>query len=237
VLTCRFNTRKLEDKLRKAAQASPAARRQALIILGHEVVADVLRRAPRDTNRFVNGWAHAGNAAGVGPFPIRPIEKAAKRDEILKKLTAQFDRWDRLVRFRYESKGRDDKWARQARRRRDAAFEQLRRFAEAGDTAIAFDLYDWQSRKTKRALTTIRHKVYGGTGHIVAVGGNRSYLVLHNQEPHTTIVERRVRVMSSAIGKFKGIGFHKATQGYISKVAEASGFATSLKEVGAKRHG
>lgn len=90
----RTDTRELAKSLRAMAQASPRARRSALEIIAGQVVEEVVRRAPRDTNRFVRGWIEAGNAAGVTNIPVPPIEKANRFDQIRARLERQLAKWE-----------------------------------------------------------------------------------------------------------------------------------------------
>jgi hypothetical protein len=92
--------------------------------------------APRDTNRYVNGWAMAVRAAG-GQARTMPLKVSKFRTIALDRLNTQsrtlseylkttrksLDRWERIYQIRYAGRGRRDKSARWVKRK----IEDLRR--------------------------------------------------------------------------------------------------------------
>lgn len=215
----RLDTREWQRKARAMAQASPAARKAAVKLIAVEVVKDVVVKAPRDTCRFVRGWGQALNASGAGSVPLPALKTTGRYDQYLRALTRQLRKWDFIVK-RYERGARRDKWYRRAVRNRDKALEQLRRFDEGGETAILINKF--RTGRFEGGMTTVRHKVYGGEGHIVDAG-DRSYVYLRNLEPHATFVEMNTAVLKRSIDRFRGSGLHRVTDRYVRAAAARAG--------------
>lgn len=221
-VTSKTDTSKMVKSIRQMANASHAARRQAIKIIAGEVVLGVVRDSPRDTNRFVRGWIEAGNKAGVTSLAVPSLNQSSRHDQIAARLQRQLAKWQGIVQ-RYERQGRRDKHYNQAVRRRDAAKRELERFWATEDGAVvAFDLYKWQRNYSGRKLTTVRHNIQGGEGQIITAG-DHTFVHLHNKEPHASVVERRTGVMRIAMAKYKAVGLRRATKGYIARVAAAGG--------------
>ena len=213
--TCRVDRRGLQRKLRAMASASPAARESAVKVMAGEVVRRVLLSGPRDTNRYLRGWAQAGNAAGVGPFFVPPLKAASWGVTILRRLTEHERFWQRIV-ARYERQGRSDKWARRAQRDLEKAREQIRRFHDtAGGAVIGFNIIGGGR------APTVRHKIYGGAGRVVRIG-EKTVVELHNKEAHASLVEWRYGTMRSASRAFRGVGLRTGGRAYIRKMEEAA---------------
>ncbi len=71
-------------------------------------------------------------------------------------------------------------------------------YAARGARSRAKANLDGTKRKsTRRRLTTVRDKVYGGTGRIIFSGAT-ARVTLHNKEAHTSLVERRYHTVREA---------------------------------------
>lgn len=202
----------------KAYQASlPAASRQMLMILGAQVGQNILRTAPRDTNRFIDGWAEAFNAAGLGPLPVYAIRPSKIEGRLIERLEQQVRYLSQLVATvearagnRYISKNarRASASEKQARkelrklnRRLERAQEELAKAKGSESFLVIWGRASGVNRKTGKRqsarLDTVRDRVYGGTGAMVR--GPAGWIVaVHNREPHATIVESRTHVYSEA---------------------------------------
>jgi hypothetical protein len=215
---CRVNRKGLERKLRAMANASPEAGEAAVKIMTERALRKVLERAPRDTARYVRGWAQAGNAAGIGGFLVPPLQKAKWFDTILRAIRKEERKWAHIVASN-QREGRSDKWTRRAERNLERAREQVARFDRAPEGAvIGFNILGG-----KRA-PTIRHTVYGGDGRVFRVG-NRTYVSLHNKEPHATLVEWRYGLMREAQRDFRGVGLRYGGKAYTKKINAAAAAA------------
>jgi hypothetical protein len=218
MIRVKVDRRGLERKLKAMANRSPAARREAVIIMTGEVVRRALGLSPTDTNRYYRGWALAGNAAGVGHYLVPPLRKASWSETILARLAKEERYWDFVVQ-RYEGQGRADKWYARAVRERTKARTELDRFAEnlaeSGGAIIGFNIIGGGRRPT------VRHKVYGGEGRVVTIG-ERTVVELHNKEPHASLVEWRYGIMRRASSGFRGVGLRKGGRHYIRKMQDAA---------------
>lgn len=157
------DTSELEEDIRRVLRNRSAARRAVTEGMAKEVVEFIVKRAPRDTNRYVRAWIEAGNAAGVTDLPVPPLNKSSKLNDIIVLLLKQIGHIDDRVfdlAFRneqtegvlnawYTRKGRKEKtWAlgrrknikdnereiRRLGRRREKVVEQLEQIKD--DSAV-----------------------------------------------------------------------------------------------------
>ncbi|MBL8762320.1 MAG: hypothetical protein JNL50_13570 [Phycisphaerae bacterium] len=188
-------------------------RRTLTIMRAEKLLAAIERLARRDTNRYVRGWMQAGTGAGLRVGVMPPLQKSKRRDEFLRKLDDQVRLWrgvaerkQAVLRDWYTRKNRrPDAFSRKltseinkAERRAARAEDELRKFLTAGTSAVLFfDAGAFVERFNKRKLSTVRDKVYGGTGRVVDSPFG-TFILLHNKEPHPTILERRFRTVATA---------------------------------------
>lgn len=227
----KFSMEGLRRKLHAAERAGPAASVEALRVLGRAFGGAVLATSPTDTNRYKRGWAQALNAAGLGPVAVPEITRSRLADELKARLELQLERfearaekkkkaaeyWQKVYANRYARAGRKDRWERDCAARRDRAAKDAataRKQAErAAEQLRLFDprgLVVWGRRGKGGKLTlgevaTVRTKVYGGRGVVVGTGSG-AYLLLHNLEPHASIVESSDRVVARAFSAVKRPG-------------------------------
>lgn len=225
--------RRVEQMLARTAEAS----RAALAAYGEALVDNIDRIAPRDSNRYVAGWVGAGNAAGLTTRVVPRIQKSSRYDKFLDELRQQVERLEKRIRrwqigmenWYHNRPERPRKgWYRKAERevrklykRYVRAIQELGK-AEASETFLFFDAGAFVERKNKRALSTVRTKVYGGTGKIVTDGWSAK-LELHNLEPHATIVEARFGVVAIASRGVKALGYRKASKEFIARIQGLAG--------------
>lgn len=198
-----------------AERAAPAGLEVARSGADH-FVEFMVEKAPRDTRRYVRAWVQAGNQAGLTRRPVPPLQESRWQAQFLDALERQIERHvDRINTLQgmldrwYYSKGRPlGSWARRKQREIERrtrylikAVEHLRRFQNASAPVLFFAGAEaaqfsgtgiW--RDVRRRASTIRDKVYGGRGAVVEEGGE-ARIVLHNLEPHVTLVERRTRLV------------------------------------------
>ncbi len=202
MLTMRFSDRGLRERVARMANRSPAARVMALKGLGRRVVHTMMTLADpyRDTNRYVNGWAMAGNSAGLGPFAVRPLQKSEYHGEfeaaVLRRL-----RW--LQWRRSQAKPGSKRQANIERQIAEARRHLWMLRNGKLDHAAAIHLFTVGTRNKARRVQIIE-KVYGGRGSWVRAGA-RTYLRLHNLEAHATLVERQRQIFRRSV-RFAGAG-------------------------------
>mgnify|MGYP007005600441 CR=1 FL=1 len=202
----------MQARVKATQRAVAVAGRSAVVAAGDALVDAIERIAPYDTNRYIRGWQLAIQAAGSGVEGAKTRQvKALKESRFM---AQNFDRLDRQVKRLEKARsglvnrlqkwfygtGRPlGKWGRRA----EAKVAQLdklivrakvqRRLIDDDEgTALVI------GRGYGRRLTTVRTKVYGGTGRSFSRGG-RASLYLRNLEPHASIVESNSRVVEKAV--------------------------------------
>lgn len=188
--------------------------------------------APRDTNRYVRGWAQAGNAAGVvgAPFAEAELQPSKYRGRLIFRLELQVADYERLLKYwrdiienRYKAQGRTGKWLADAekqrnrtQRRLERAQEELQKF-QSNDYALV--IFRKQNKSGGLTVTT-REQVKGGTGS-VEWAGDRPFILLHNREPHASIVEKQHRVVARGRVYAKTLGGQLYGRSYLARLAKA----------------
>lgn len=243
------DTSGLKRKIDRLGRATPQAEAAAVRIIGEHLARTMLAISPRDTNRYARGWAMAANAAGVGTFSVPDVQASRYNERLIDRLEIQAERWRQraasakrsadfwrsIYQRRYADTGRSGKWERDARQRVQLAETREKRTADLyAMSAKALDelkanpdaLVIW-GRRSKRALAkgqiaTARVLKYGGTGQFFRVG-TRSFVTLHNLEPHASIVERNHRVASRAIATARLVGVRRASAAFLKKIRAAQG--------------
>lgn len=218
MLRLKVDASKGKARIRKMLEGCPDARRTVVAASARMVLNRALATAKRDTNRYANGWAQAGNAAGIGLFRVRPLNKASRFNKIEVRLRGEVDWWARIVN-RYDRVGRRDKWYARAARRLARAREEYERLMKAEDGAV-IAINAFSSLGSKRAPRAL-FKTYGGMGRIMNIG-SRTYVVLRNLEPHSSIVERNTRNMRNAASFLKGSGLSLARTNYLRSILKGS---------------
>lgn len=221
MFTATVDSSKARAKMRAVVAAGPASRRAAVLEMTRLVLIRALATAPRDTNRYFDGWAKAGNSAGIGRFPVLPLNRNSRFDQIESRIRNEIQWWQRIVdRYRRTQPGRDDKWTRQANRRLAAAQREYERLFSREDGAV-IGINTFSSLGSKRTPRAI-FKVYGGEGRIIDLeGGSATVVQLHNKEPHTSMVERNTHNMARAYSAFRGTGLMRVRGAYLQKALEA----------------
>ncbi len=125
-----MSTDLFEQKMRALDRALPRAGAALVKDLAGEWAWWVSLTAPRDTNRFANGWAAAAAAAGLDKGAmLRPLEKSSNYTYQITRLQRLVDRasrdlaaarssylyWSKLYNRRYVQTGRKGAWEKQAR--------------------------------------------------------------------------------------------------------------------------
>lgn len=235
MFSVRLDASRAKRKLGAMVKARPDSRRAAVVAMTGLIVQRGLVTAPRDTNRYYNGWAMAGNAAGIGRFPVLTLSRSSRFEQIEQRLLEEERYWVYVIQ-RYRSQGRYDRWYLKAVRRLEAAQREYERlFKAAGGAVIGINTFSAAgSARTARAL----FKVYGGDGRIVNIeNGSATVVFLHNKEPHTSMVEKNTGNMRKAASIVRGTGVVRARAAYLKKALAAmdkAGGGAALSSVGAQ---
>lgn len=246
--TTSVNVRGLVAKINAIRRDLPNAERHAVALLGRAQVDLFQAISPRDTNRYVRGWLAAGNSAGVGSWSLPPIEESRSHVRSVARVEAQLrgyarrlqaaeknaEYWHRLYQRRYADTNRRDRWERNAKdrvRRADVRAEKLRVLVErltetlaqlrADPSAIVIGGRRTKSDLAVGRLITVRDREYGGVGAIIQ-SGDRTYIRLHNLEPHASIVESRSRVVGRVVAALRIAGLQRVRAGMKHRIRMAA---------------
>lgn len=198
-----------------------AGRREAVVVMAGDFVTSALAIANsiRDTNRYVNGWAQAGNAVGAGPFPVRPLRPSKYLAQARKALLEQIRKFDQWAATERREKGKVSKRTQNLQRR---SREELGKLTS---TSIVFGVRGGESNRNLRV--SVRDKVYGGTGQIIELNGGpnggQTIVLLHNKEAHSTIVEHNHKVRALAGARARAFGVRSVGQKYIREATAGTG--------------
>lgn len=223
-------------KIAKLTANEPTCTREALKVMGALITDHLESNAPEDTSRYIRGWQQASVQAGCGPRMLRPLNPSSRRQKFLDSLAAQvryFDgvvaHYERIMEDWYIKPNRKRKgyWHKLVRRRDKAAWRRNRALQElekymAHEHALFFDAGAYAERKNSRQLSTVRTKIYGGTGRIL-VGTHGAILQLHNLEPHSTIVEKWLKPMAKASKAVLQFGAKRVGQTYLKELLNGTG--------------
>jgi len=213
----------------------------------------VFGHARRDTRRFVRGWAMANNMAGLPSLPVENVRVSnyaekyleilgdqvdtfkAKAERLDYLIESRFRRVNRPMRGRYYNELSTD--LTRTLMRLEKAREQLREAARRHELNIPdylfMGVFNYRGQyvpmkgtktkgKTARQLASVRVKVYGGWGRRYH-NPEGTYYVLHNLEPHTTLVERRDRVVADGLAVARLMGVRRITELYQSGIRRTFG--------------
>lgn len=208
----KLNMSQFHRRVMALEAAGHAADAAAVRALGGFFIETVVDLTAKDTNRAANGWIQAGREAGVTDRAMLPYKATGRRDRWIAELREEEASFQRLVdRFR-SFKERDDAadsrkaglrrrdGKRYAKRSRTASYKanarKLRKFekrlarvreeiakAEGSDSFVFFS-----ARFSRRNYSTVRTKIYGGTGRI-EIGPNSAMAEFVNREPHVRAIE------------------------------------------------
>lgn len=242
-----FDTSRLFRRLKHIDAARPAARAVAAREMAGHIIRYIDQHGKRDTNRYVRGWIMAGNDAGVSRIPVPVVKKSGRHDKFVEALMEQALFWkdleerlqtaySRLYGYRTTPGKRKRsssmppgqrellKRLGTATRNRERAFQELERVVEHADRVVMVGLYStvdkgFASGKGRSLTRTTRHKVYGGTGRVYDTT-HETWIVFHNREPHTTLVETKNKTYAKARAAVGGLGMRQASAAYLRTVKQ-----------------
>lgn len=251
------DTSVLRRKVQRVLSNRTGARRETALALAHAQVEFFVDQGPRDTNRFVNGWIQANNAAGLRRLAEKPLERSRIADKIITFLEEQAEYLrgaiagtEKTLDAWYTSKGRkEDKWARRKRREVDrlkirladtlagieAAAERAGVIILDANRALPFAESSFRVRRRKSRvagrqgsviLARAQLKVFGGTGRVVDLP-NSTLVILHNKEPHASIVDRRFSLSTKARSELSRVGGKLYGNAYTNRLLKGTGFQGS----------
>lgn len=240
----KLDTSRLHAKLRALEAAGREADEAAVQVLGEVFIDRVVELTPRDTNRAVNGWIEAGRAAGVTTRPLLPYNVSSRRQQWLDELAEEEAALARTVERRAAWKDRADQEDRAkagmrrrdgkayARRSRTASYKanvrklrvaerRLARVREEIEKAVGSEFFVFFSaRFGKRAYSTVRTTVYGGTGRRIVEPG-RAAVEFVNREPHVRLIERNPNLghpIATAMAVVRSLGYQVAGKKWLEVV-------------------
>lgn len=217
------NDSELQRKLRAAIQATPQARQEALKIMVTKTMQAIVGYAPRDTNAYGNAWAQAATTAGLGAFPMPPLNTNSKLNRKAEWYVGTVQYWKNIVRL-HEEAGRTGKWPEDARAKLVAAEANLASFNARNAGRLAIPVLTGQADTI--AVPTISE---GGTGQMIQVS-DRTYYRFTNREPHARGVEARTQLVQRATAPFRALGMRGMPRvRFLERWAIASGLAVSVK--------
>lgn len=230
----------LRARVEQAIARSPRAREDATMTMV-EFVGEYLQQYwPRDTNRSWNGFAQALRDVGLTRFTDEPLRESRARERIVAALTGQVATNEYLLN---RVQGRIDAWYIRPGRKRDRHYHRLTREARrhtkdlerartaleqylGNNHAILIDdagilIAQPGQRGQRRRVSTVRYRVYGGSGAVRDQGG--VYVVeLRNHEPQTRFVERKRRILAAAGGHVRTAGLRAVAAQYLRQTGLAS---------------
>lgn len=214
----------LAAKLRAAIQGSPEVRQEALKIMTTRVMQAVVGYAPRDTNAYANAWAQASTQAGLGEFPMPPLNPKSKLNRKAEWYIEGVRYWQQIVDSN-AAKQRTGRWADDARGKLIQAQALLTAFyAKNEGRILAPPVTGSEGSHTIKAEVINE----GGIGEFIQVA-DRTYYRLTNYEKHARGVEARTHLMQNAREPFRALGLTGGIRTtYIQRIALVSGLATKL---------
>jgi hypothetical protein len=175
----------------------------------------VAETSRRDTNRFVRGWLIAMKMVGPIPAMVPGVQASSRHADYVLKLILErnavkrelvsvesaIDWW-----FRNNPTRQNSPYYRKMLARRNKLLFWKERLEEEVRLATKYDdLIFMDAERGKRNFSTVRVKIFGGRGRMVR-NGNFMLVRYHNLEAHTTIVERRDKILARALGEMKTVG-------------------------------
>lgn len=256
----RIRSEVFHRKIQATKAASTAARNAAGKEMGGIFIDAIVELTARDTNRTVDAWVQAGREAGVTDrprIPLKPSKSRAKflnqmRDEIayflgeIEKAQGWVDKYDREDQTRHSRRKSNGKLPkrrksqpfykkqkaiiRKATKNATRAAEELAK-AEGSESAIFFDANSIVQRKKNRKFTTVRAKVYGGSGSVL-LDRARYIVTLINKEPQARIIEKHPHLghpLATARAMTRRFGIQRVGRKYRNSLREQSPFGTRNK--------
>lgn len=224
MLVTMINDAIAQEKLRRAIQATPAARQQGLKEIAGAVMRQIVTRAPRDTNAYANAWAQGGNQVGLGPLPMPALNPHSKLKAMADRRLEAVRYWQRIVDSN-AAKGRTGKWPTDAIAKLAAAKADLVRLAALNVGRVTAPAPTGNMAPDTVTATVVND---GGSGEAIQVG-DRSYYRITNREKHARGVEARTRLVRDIREPFRKLGLSGgATKGFIARLAIASGLASAV---------
>mgnify|MGYP007005604090 CR=1 FL=1 len=208
--------RRRESAIRKRGSARLTMLRG--VMLGP--VSEMIRTAPRDTNRFANANVQAAQQAGIGPLPapIMPLANSKYIAQMEDAADRQVARWEKAAAYEEKQIAILDNLKRlyggdavilkaqpfdpgtidERLRRHEKAWVKATGYVQRANeekakltpTSIAIGLYG-RGRKGRAIGTQIVKTVYGGDGRVLS-SADATVIELRNKEPHARILESRL---------------------------------------------
>lgn len=228
----RVSTRALARRISAEIGALRTARHAALRAVGSAAADYAARNAPRDTGRFKRGWLAAAAAAGVYAGPLPAIRRSRYLARYVETIRAWADRQENLART-LQARIRTLYPDGPPRRARTTYYQTLTRQLDAARRRAQKAYADLAELERHRhaivigglfvpggrggAGPRVRTTIYGGSGTLRDLG-ETTVLRLHNREPHTTLVERRVALVAGMNAAARAVGATRVRPAFIRAI-------------------
>lgn len=231
----------MRRKLLRELRGAKAGRGGAIRALGGAIVDNLRLLSPRDTNRYVRGWLHAGREAGVFGGPIPRLNESKWHKSNLEQAEIWLQRAEqnhgnaaKRLRDTFPSgapkRGQAKLYGRLSREVDKANGRLNEARLTVGELrtdkyAIVFGAGRVVGRGAKQkrlgvGRITLRQKIYGGSGWILD-RGTSSTIRLLNHEPHALILESKKGVLRQATAAARGAGLLPYKRVYLNAVRKA----------------
>lgn len=208
-------------------------------------------KSPTDTNRFVNSWLIGAHQVGLQRFvgPVRPLQESKYIDEQRRAVERQVDGFkNRVVYWRRQVAVLSRMVAKHGgkavlptkselgggRRLQDRLREAEKKLAKAAENVeraqkeaakltrskYAIVIGTFGQRKGRTIGTQVIDKVYGGTGVIRHTDESTSVSIV-SHEPHTAILEKRLRLARDAKAGIRTAGIRSASKTLVKEMNAA----------------
>lgn len=236
IRTIKIDSSGWRRKLAKAYAKDPRAARVGVAMIAFSVCRTGHGICRKDTRRYARALAQMGNGTGIGFIPVLPVQPSKYalviRDRLVEQVqyfeTKLADQQALLQRYYpggppknprseyYRNLTRDIRKTEKLLQRSKEELEKVN--GEGGESSLLIGgFFGLDYLQKGRKLATVRNKVYGGETHFIT-GRNADFVVLHNKEPHASIVEARDRIMAIAIRAAQGGPVRRVSNRYFRDV-------------------
>lgn len=192
--------------------------------------------ARKDTNRYVRGWQTAfnevGKAEGVS-VRVSQVVNSRKNDVYIAILLKEEAQARRELLFRTSklekrlgyTKGKVGAHERKEMARIRKLDKRITRLDEEIEKAQgATGLLFFDKYRGGRSFSTVRVKVYGGTGAVHEAADGTASVVMRDLEPHSRILESKYKFVAKAAIGARGEGLRRVAKAHAKVIARADPF-------------
>ena len=228
-LAVRSDTTQLMKSIEALKRQQTVARQAQLTALANNCAKGFEAFTPEDTGRLKKAWLEACGEVGADSAVLPSLKPSRRADRIYQRIRGQ---WINTHIQRVKLETLFNKWYPDGRKLGEFGQRMKRDLAKVvkreGKLKEQYDLWKQADqapvimigRGGGHKYATLRTKVYGGRG-AIRDHGERSELLLHNQEPHASIVDSNTGMKSKVARYLKMFGGKQLESKYRTKLAEA----------------